>query len=110
MFYIINFISKLVRTSDSEVFGSMTCVEPDFSSDLDGCAACKDILKDESKDGWKISFAPGPYLTYSTLWSKLAENYGYFGNYGQDEVIIESPDYGVEDWCPDGNGQKIEIG
>ena len=98
--------------NQSKVFGGITCFGPDFSSDIDGCAACKEILNDESKDGGKISYAPGPYLTSSTLWSELAEKDGHFGNYGQDEVIIESADYGVEDWCscPDGNGQKIEIG
>ena len=94
--------------NQSEVFGGITCFGPDFSSDIDGCAACKDILNDETKDDGKISYAPGPYLTSSTLWSELAEKYGDFGNYGQDEVIIESQDYGVEDWCscPEGNGRK----
>ena len=60
-------------------------------------------MNDESKDNGKISYAPGPYLTSSTIWSELAEN-------GQNEIIIESMDYGVEDWCscPEGNGRKNE--
>ena len=81
----------------------MTCFGPNFSSDIDGCAACKEIVNDESKDNGKISHAPGPYLTSSTIWSELSEN-------GQNEIIIESMDYGVEDWCscPEGSGRKNE--